>query len=196
MRARSGKSGSCGSIWHGRLRRRAHRPDPARSHHLLGNADEGARRRRLAACRARRRQRPLRRASAIGGPLLGLWALADSMSIRPPARRGRCERDFDRAGRRSMTRSGLGPKTAATPICLHLAVAGRRPQRMFEARVAASSRPPRGRTLRHDPIFVPAGREQTSRIDPARAAISHRADAFRSCRYASVTEAFDAADDG
>jgi XTP/dITP diphosphohydrolase len=115
------------------------------------------------------------------------WALADAR-VPPDAGPGEVtgERDFNRAMKRVQDElEALDPDASRNAhfICA-LAVCwpdGR--SEWFEGRVdGVLTWPPRGdRGFGYDPIFVPAGHEETfGEMDPAgKHAISHRADAFR-----------------
>jgi XTP/dITP diphosphohydrolase len=115
------------------------------------------------------------------------WALADP---RVPAEAGpgevTGERDFGRAMRRVQNElEALGPDASRNAhfICALAVCWPDGHSEWFEGRVdGVLAWPPRGdRGFGYDPIFVPAGRDETfGEMDPSeKHAISHRADAFR-----------------
>jgi XTP/dITP diphosphohydrolase len=115
------------------------------------------------------------------------WAIADA-HVDPAADPGHVEgaRDFGRAMRRVEDElAALGPDASrdAHFVCALALVWPDGHSEWFEGRVDGTLVwPPRGdRGFGYDPVFVPAGREQTfGEMDPAeKHAISHRADAFR-----------------
>ena len=115
------------------------------------------------------------------------WALADQ-SVSPEAGPGEVsgERDFNLAMRRVQDEmEALGPEASrdAHFVCALAICWPDGHSEWFEGRVDGSLVwPPRGANgFGYDPIFLPAGREQTfGEIDPAeKHSISHRADAFR-----------------
>lgn len=116
------------------------------------------------------------------------WALAADPRVPPEAGPGEVEgpRDFGLAMRRVQEElEKLGPEAsrAAHFVCALAVVWPDGRSEWFEGRVDGTLVwPPRGdQGFGYDPIFVPAGHEQTfGEMDPdAKHAISHRADAFR-----------------
>jgi XTP/dITP diphosphohydrolase len=115
------------------------------------------------------------------------WALADAR-VPPEAGPGEIsgERDFGRAMQRVRDElEALGPDAGRNAhfVCALALCWPDGHSEWFEGRVDGTLIwPPRGANgFGYDPIFVPAGREQTfGEMDPAaKHAISHRADAFR-----------------
>jgi len=115
------------------------------------------------------------------------WALADP-HLDPQAGPGEIDgtRDFDRAMRRVKDEmEALGPEASRNAhfVCALALCWPDGHSEWFEGRVDGTlAWPARGsRGFGYDPIFVPAGQEQTfGEMDPAeKHAISHRADAFR-----------------
>ena len=115
------------------------------------------------------------------------WALADP-SVPPEAGPGEVtgERDFNLAMRRVQDElEALGPEASRNAhfVCALALCWPDGHSEWFEGRVDGTLVwPPRGGNgFGYDPIFVPAGGEQTfGEMDPAeKHAISHRADAFR-----------------
>jgi XTP/dITP diphosphohydrolase len=115
------------------------------------------------------------------------WALADPR-VPPEAGPGEVtgERDFNRAMKRVQDElEALDPDASRNAhfICALAVCWPDGHSEWFEGRIdGVLTWPPRGdRGFGYDPIFVPAGREETfGEMDPAaKHAISHRADAFR-----------------
>jgi XTP/dITP diphosphohydrolase len=116
------------------------------------------------------------------------WALAGDPAVPPAGGPGEVQgdRDFDRAMRRVQDElDALGPEAsrAAHFVCALALCWPDGHCEWFEGRVDGTLVwPPRGdRGFGYDPMFVPAGREQTfGEMDQAeKHRISHRADAFR-----------------
>jgi XTP/dITP diphosphohydrolase len=115
------------------------------------------------------------------------WAMADP-SVSPEASPGEVngERDFNRAMQRVRDElEALGPEASRNAhfVCALALCWPDGHCEWFEGRVDGTiAWPPRGTNgFGYDPIFVPAGGEQTfGEIEPdAKHAMSHRADAFR-----------------
>jgi XTP/dITP diphosphohydrolase len=116
------------------------------------------------------------------------WALAGDPTVAPAAGPGEIQgdRDFGLAMRRVHEElEALGPEANRNAhfVCALAVVWPDGRSEWFEGRVDGTLVwPPRGdKGFGYDPMFVPAGREQTfGEMDPAeKHAISHRADAFR-----------------
>jgi XTP/dITP diphosphohydrolase len=115
------------------------------------------------------------------------WALADP-SVPPAAGPGEIsgDRDFNRAMRRVQDElAAIGPEASRNAhfVCALALCWPDGHSEWFEGRVDGTlTWPPRGSNgFGYDPIFVPAGREETfGEMDPVeKHALSHRADAFR-----------------